>query len=63
MSTTNQDNAPDKDVSDIKAAADNANVTEIQNNLQQTKPVDTAEALTTEQKPPFINDTLRTDKP
>lgn len=63
MSTTNQDNAPDKDVSDIKAAADNANVTEIQNNLQQTKPVDTAEALTTEQKTPFINDTLRTDKP
>ena len=63
MNTTNQDNAPDKDVSDIKAAADNANATEIHNNLQQTKSIDTPEALTTEQKTPFIDEKLRTDKP
>ena len=56
MSTTNND------TSDIKKAADNADVQQIEQNLQDNKQADAPESLTDAQKTPFIDEDVRTDK-
>ena len=55
MSTTTND------ISDIKQAADNVNVAKIEENLQDKNPIEEPEALTEEQKTPFIDVETRTD--
>lgn len=68
MSAINQNNNSDNGqenadaVSDVTKAANNANVAEIQKNIQQEKSVDSPEDLTAEQQTPFIDETVRTDK-
>ena len=56
MSDTNSD------TSDIKDAADNTDVQQIEKNLQHNKKTDEPEALTKAQKTPFIDEDTRTDK-
>lgn len=56
MSNTNND------TSDIKQAAEHADVQQIEKNLEDTKKVDVPEELTKEQETPFIDETVRTDK-
>ncbi|WP_170231076.1 hypothetical protein [Psychrobacter frigidicola] len=55
MSTNNDD------TSDIKQAADNVNVQQIEKNLQDKKQTDKPEPLTEEQATPFIDAEVRTD--
>jgi len=50
------------DTSDVKQAAENANVEQIEKNLKENKPVNTPEELTKEQATPFIDEEVRTDK-
>ena len=50
------------DTSDIQKAAKQADSQQIEQNLQDGKPVDVPESLTEEEKTPFIDDELRTDK-
>ena len=50
------------DTSDIKKAAEQADSQQIEQNLQNGKPVEVPESLTEEETTPFINDELRTDK-
>ena len=50
------------DTSDIKKAAGQADSQKIEQNLQNGKPVDVPVSLTEEEKTPFIDDELRTDK-
>lgn len=56
MSTTDNDN------SDIKKAAEQANGQEIEKNLEHKKTADAPESLNPEERTPFIDDELRTDK-
>ncbi len=56
MSTTDNDN------SDIKKAAEQANGQEIEKNLEDKKTADAPESLNPEERTPFIDDELRTDK-
>ncbi|WP_350559464.1 hypothetical protein [Psychrobacter sp. CAL346-MNA-CIBAN-0220] len=56
MSTTTND------TSDVKEAADHADVTQIKKNLEDQKQTDAPESLTEEQKAPFIDEEVRTDK-
>lgn len=56
-----------KDTSDIKAAAEQADSQQIEKNLENnkaedSKKVDTPKKLTEEEQTSFINDDLRTDK-
>lgn len=56
-----------KDTSDIKAAAEQADSQKIEKNLENnkaedSKKVDTPKKLTEEEQTSFINDDLRTDK-
>lgn len=65
--TNNNDNNNDKDVSDIKKAAEHADSEQIEKNLNdnmvtEDKQVKTPEALSEDEKTPFIDDDLRTDK-
>ncbi|MEK6200627.1 hypothetical protein [Psychrobacter sp. P11G5] len=50
------------DTSDIKQAAENASVEQIENNLKENKQVNMPEELTKEQATPFIDEEVRTDK-
>ena len=50
------------DTSDIKKTAEQADSQKIEQNLQNGKPVDVPASLTEEEKTPFIDDELRTDK-
>lgn len=50
------------DVSDVKQAADQANAQQIEKNLAENKQVDTPEELSEEEKTPFIDQEVRTDK-
>ena len=50
------------DTSDIKKAAEQADIQQIEQNLQNGKPVEVPESLTEEETTPFIDDELRTDK-
>ena len=50
------------DTSDIKKAAEQADSQQIEQNLQNGKPVDVPVSLTEEETTPFIDDELRTDK-
>ena len=56
MSNTNND------TSDVKKAAEQADSQQIEKNLADNKQVDEPENLNEEQKTPFIEDDLRTDK-
>ncbi len=56
MSNTNND------TSDVKKAAEQADSQQIEKNLAGNKQVDEPENLSEEQKTPFIEDDLRTDK-
>lgn len=56
MSNTN------KDISDIKQAAEHADGQKIKKNLKDDKKVDVPEELTEEEETPFIDETIRTDK-
>lgn len=56
MSNTNND------ISDVKKAAEQADSQQIEKNLTDNKKVDKPENLSEEQKTPFIEDDLRTDK-
>ncbi|WP_296243487.1 MULTISPECIES: hypothetical protein [unclassified Psychrobacter] len=56
MSNTNND------TSDVKKAAEQADSQQIEKNLENKKQVDTPENLTEQQKTPFIEEDLRTDK-
>ena len=56
MSTT------DNDTSDIKKAAEQADGQEIEKNLEDKKTADVPESLNSEERTPFIDDELRTDK-
>ncbi|MCG3860182.1 MULTISPECIES: hypothetical protein [Psychrobacter] len=56
MSNTNND------TSDVKKAAEQADSQQIEKNLADNKQVDEPENLSEEQKTPFIEDDLRTDK-
>ena len=57
MSNTN------KNISDIQKAAEQVDSEQIEKNLESGKSVvDTPESLTEEEKTPFIDDELRTDK-
>lgn len=56
------DSSQKNDISDVKKAADNADAKAIQKNLQEKKSVEVPEDLTAEQKTPFIDETVRTDK-
>ena len=51
-----------KNTSDIQKAAEQVNSEQIEKNLESGKSVDTPESLTEEEKTPFIDDALRTDK-
>lgn len=51
-----------KNTSDIQKAAEQADSQQIEQNLQNGKPVDVPASLTEEEKTPFIDDELRTDK-
>ena len=55
MSTTTND------ISDIKQAADNANVEKIEENLQDKNAIEEPESLTEGQKTPFIDEETRTN--
>ena len=50
------------DTADIKKAAEQADSQQIEQNLQNGKPVEVPESLTEEETTPFIDDELRTDK-
>ena len=50
------------DISDIKKAAEQADSQQIEQNLQNGKPVEVPESLTEEETTPFIDDELGTDK-
>ena len=50
------------DTSDIQKAAEQVNSEQIEKNLESDNSVDTPESLTEEEKTPFIDDELRTDK-
>lgn len=50
------------DTSDVKQAAENANVEQIEKNLNNKQHVDSPEELTEEQTTPFIDEDVRTDK-
>ena len=50
------------DTSDIQKAAEQADSQQIEQNLQNGKPVDVPASLTEEEETPFIDDELRTDK-
>lgn len=50
------------DTSDIKQAAENADVEQIENNLKENKQVNMPKELTKEQATPFIDEEVRTDK-
>ena len=54
--------AADNHTSDIKKAADHVDTEQIENNLTNKQDPKTPESLTKEQKTPFINDDIRTDK-
>ena len=54
--------AADNHTSDIKKAAEQANAEQIEKNLTDKQDPKTPESLTEEQKTPFINDDIRTDK-
>ena len=56
MSNTNND------TSDVKKAAEQADSQQIEKNLTDNKQVDKPENISEEQKTPFIEDDLRTDK-
>lgn len=56
MSTTNND------TSDVKQAAEQVNVQEMEKNLQDDKQVDAPESLTEQEKTSFIDEDVRTDK-
>lgn len=56
MSDTNNDR------SDIKEAAENADVQQINKNLENRKQTKSPELLIDSQKTAFINETVRTDK-
>ena len=56
MSMTNDD------VSDIKQAAEQVDVQEMEQNLKDKKQVDSPEPLTEQQKTSFIDEDVRTDK-
>lgn len=56
MSNTNSD------TSDVKKAAEQADIQQIEKNLEDKQQVDTPKNLTEEQKTPFIEEDLRTDK-
>ena len=63
----NDNNSNDKNVSDIKKAAEHADSEQIEKNLNDNmvtehKQVKTPEALSEDEKTPFIDDDLRTDK-
>ena len=51
-----------KNTSDIQKAAEQADSQQIEQNLQNGKPVDVPASLTEEETTPFIDDELRTDK-
>lgn len=51
-----------KAVSDIKQAAEQVDSQQIDNNLKNTSHSNTAEELSEEERTPFIEDELRTDK-
>ena len=51
-----------KNTSDIKKVAEQVDSGQIEQNLESGKSVDTPESLTEEEKTPFIDDELRTDK-
>lgn len=50
------------ETSDISKAADHADATQIKQNLDEKKQADKPENLSDEQKTPFIEEELRTDK-
>ena len=52
----------DNDSSDIQKAAEQTNSQQIEKNLKGSKSVDAPESLIAEEKTPFIDDELRTDK-
>ena len=54
--------AADNHTSDIKQAADHADTEQIEKNLTDKQDPKAPESLTEEQKTPFINDDIRTDK-
>lgn len=52
----------ENDTSDVKQAAENVDVGQIEKNLDNKHRVDTPEELTEEQATPFIDEDVRTDK-
>ncbi|WP_201528859.1 hypothetical protein [Psychrobacter frigidicola] len=53
---------PSNDNSDIKQAAEQVDVQQIEKNLEDNKPTDVPEQLTEDQQVPFIDEEVRTDK-
>ena len=52
----------DDDTSDIQKAAEQANSQQIEKNLKEGSSVDAPQSLAGEEKTPFIDEELRTDK-
>ena len=62
MSQVNSDTSDIQRTSYIQKAAEQADSQQIEQNLQNGKPVDVPASLTEEEETPFIDDELRTDK-